>query len=191
MSDTSPTSDEATPVEGAAGTDHPSGGREAAAAGGGPAPARDDDPRVARVAAARAAWTRHLVDLGGRNTLLWYRDLPTGTLDLTTAHPGGVARLLAGRPTRLSDLVREPAALEEARRRARAIAAKTRELAEERGILTGFLADRHGRRGPCGCPTAAPPRARLRHRCCCAPARCAPTGAAQGDYVLDLGATSS
>ena len=97
-------------------------------------------PARARVAAARAAWTRHLVDLGGRNTLLWYRDLPTGTLDLTTAHPGGVAMLLAGRPTRLSDLVREPAALEDARRRARAIAAKSRELAEERGILTGFLA---------------------------------------------------
>ena len=52
--------------------------------------------------------------------------------------------LLAGRPTKLSDLVREPAALDEARRRARAIAAKSRELAEERGILTCFLADRHG-----------------------------------------------
>ena len=87
------------------------------------------DPRRARVDTARAAWTRHLVDLGGRNTLLWYRDLPTGTLDLTTAHPGGVAMLLAGKPTKLSDLVREPAALDEARRRARAIAAKTRELA--------------------------------------------------------------
>ena len=36
--------------------------------------------------------------------------------------------------------MREPAALEEALRRARAIAAKSRELAEERGILTGFLA---------------------------------------------------
>ena len=92
------------------------------------------------MAAARATWTRHLVDLGGRNTLLWYRDLPTGTLDLTTAHPGGVASMMAGRPTKLSDLVREPAALEDARRRARAIAAKSRELAEERGILTCFLA---------------------------------------------------
>ena len=48
--------------------------------------------------------------------------------------------MMAGRPTKLSDLVREPAALEDARRRARAIAAKSRELAEERGIPTGFLA---------------------------------------------------
>ena len=96
--------------------------------------------RPARVAAARGAWTRHLADLGGPNTLLWYRDQSTGTLDLTTAHPGGVAMLLAGRSTRLSDLVREPGALDDARRRCRAIAAKSRELAEERGILTGFLA---------------------------------------------------
>ena len=140
MSDTSPTSDEATPVEGAAGTDASRARTADRTAGAAPDAATDDDPRATRVAAARAAWTRHLVDLGGRNTLLWYRDLPTGTLDLTTAHPGGVASMMAGRPTKLSDLVREPAALEDARRRARAIAAKSRELAEERGILTCFLA---------------------------------------------------
>ncbi|HET8768276.1 MAG TPA: hypothetical protein VFM86_13215, partial [Pedococcus sp.] len=69
---------------------------------------RDADPRGERVAAAVRTWQRHLVDLGGRNTLLWYRDLPSGTLDLTTAHPGGVSMLLAGRRTRLSDLFREP-----------------------------------------------------------------------------------
>src|SRR6187402_2246529 len=81
------------------------------------------DPRADRVAAAVKTWQRALVDLGGRNTLLWYRDLPSGTLDLTTAHPGGVSMLLAGRKTRLSDLMREPGALAEARRRARAIRA--------------------------------------------------------------------
>ena len=64
------------------------------------------DPRADRVAVAVRTWQRHLVDLGGRNTLLWYRDLPSGTLDLTAAHPGGLAMLLAGRPTKLSDLVR-------------------------------------------------------------------------------------
>src|SRR5215203_6082918 len=101
-----------------------------------PAASTSGDPRADRVAAAVKIWQRTLVDLGGRNTLLWYRDLPTGTLDLTTAHPGGVAMLLAGRPTRLSDLVREPVTFDEARRRARAIAAKSRELAQQRGILT-------------------------------------------------------
>ena len=43
-------------------------------------------------------------------------------------------------PTKLSDLVREPAALDEARRRARTIRAKTLELSEERGIAAGFIA---------------------------------------------------
>lgn len=103
-------------------------------------PQSEIDSRTERVRHAVTGWTNHLVDLGGRNTLLWYRDLPTGTLDLTTAHPGGVSMLMAGRPVRLSDLVREPAAFNEARRRARIIAGKTRELHEERGIDTGFVA---------------------------------------------------
>ncbi len=98
------------------------------------------DPRGDRVAAAVQGWQRELVDLGGRNNLLWYRDLPSGTLDLSTAHPSGVAKLLAGGSARLSDLVREQAALDEARRRARLIRAKTTELREERGIATCFLA---------------------------------------------------
>ena len=139
------------------------------------------DPRAERVRAAVATWTKHLVDLGGRNTLLWYRDLPTGTLDLTTAHPGGLAKLMSGAPTKLSELVREPAALEEARRRARAIAGKTRELKEERGIATGFIA--------IGMATWTLPKvnrspaAPVLVRSCVLKA----TGAAQDDFVVDLG----
>ncbi|CCH79837.1 conserved hypothetical protein [Nostocoides japonicum T1-X7] len=141
----------------------------------------DPDPRGTRVRNAVQAWTRHLVDLGGRNTLLWYRDLPTGTLDLTTAHPGGLASLLAGKPTKLSGLVRERAALDEARRRARAIAAKTKELREERGIATGFIAigmatwiERKATRRP-----AAP----VLLRSCIL----RPTSPAQDDFIVDLG----
>ena len=180
-------------MQAAASTAH--AGAVTSGAGGQPAgphpleasPAVDDDPRASRVAAARAAWTRHLVDLGGRNTLLWYRDLPTGTLDLTTAHPSGVAGMMAGRPTKLSDLVREPAALEDARRRARAIAAKSRELAEERGILTCFLAVGMATwavRLPDGRRAPRSPAAPVLLRAC----TLRPTGAAQGDYRLDLGA---
>ena len=40
------------------------------------------DPRRDLVAAAVDRWSRQLVDLGGRNTLLWYRDLRAGTLPL-------------------------------------------------------------------------------------------------------------
>ena len=140
------------------------------------------DPRGERVAAAVRSWQRHLVDLGGRNTLLWYRDLPSGTLDLTTAHPGGVAMLMAGRPTKLSDLVREPVALQEARRRARTIRAKAIELQEERGITAGFIAVGMATWTAPG--ASRPPAAPVLLRSCVLKA----TGAAQQDFALDLGA---
>lgn len=98
------------------------------------------DPRRDLVAAAVDRWSRQLVDLGGRNTLLWYRDLSAGTLDLTMAHPGGLSVLMAGGSPRLRDLFREDTAFAEARHRARTIAAKSRELLEERGIATLHLA---------------------------------------------------
>jgi REase_MTES_1575/AAA domain/Protein of unknown function (DUF4011) len=139
------------------------------------------DPRADRVAAAVTTWQRHLVDLGGRNTLLWYRDLPSGTLDLTTAHPGGLAMLLAGRPTRLSDLVREPTALVEARRRVRTIRAKTLELHEERGITAGFMAVGMATWQVPGAPR--PPCAPVLLRSCVLK----PTGGAQRDFNIDLG----
>ena len=98
------------------------------------------DPRRDLVAAAVGRWSRQLVDLGGRNTLLWYRDLRAGTLDLTMAHPGGLSVLMAGGSPRLRDLFREDTAFADARHRARTIAAKSRELLEERGIATLHLA---------------------------------------------------
>jgi hypothetical protein len=143
--------------------------------------AASGDPRADRVAAAVRTWQRHLVDLGGRNTLLWYRDLPSGTLDLTTAHPGGLAMLLAGRPTRLSDLVREPTALQEARRRARTIRAKTLELHEERGITAGFIAVGMATWQVPG--ASRPPCAPVLLRSCVLK----PTGGAQQDFDIDLG----
>src|SRR5450631_18402 len=139
------------------------------------------DSRATRVAAAVRTWQRHLVDLGGRNTLLWYRDLPSGTLDLTTAHPGGMAMLLAGRPTKLSDLVREPTALEEARRRVRAIRAKILELQEERGIEAGYIAVGMATWQVAG--PSRPPSAPVLLRSCVL----TPIGAAQQDFDIDLG----
>jgi hypothetical protein len=40
------------------------------------------DSRARVVQRAVNTWTGELVDLGGRNTLLYYRDLKQGTLDL-------------------------------------------------------------------------------------------------------------
>jgi hypothetical protein len=140
------------------------------------------DPRADRVAAAVRTWQRTLVDLGGRNTLLWYRDLSAGTLDVTTAHPGGVSMLLAGKHTRLSDLFRESAALDEALRRARAIRAKALELREERGIAAGFIASGMATWSAPGAARA--PAAPVLLRSCAL----RPTGAAHDDYEIVLGA---
>ncbi|GAA0297539.1 hypothetical protein [Kineococcus aurantiacus] len=67
----------------------------------------------------RRRWWAEAEALGGTSALL---DCPVGTdavLDLTTAHPSGLAQLLAGGPAPLTSLVREAGAFAEARRRAR------------------------------------------------------------------------
>ena len=83
-------------------------------------------------------WTGALVDLGGRNTLLYYKDLKQGTLDLgvnSGARPAAVDQVLAGRPTRLSDLFDEDH-LAAAARRSRVMSGKAKENFEERGLQT-------------------------------------------------------
>ena len=145
------------------------------------------DQRAERVRVAAQDWTRQLVALGGRNTLLWFRDLPTGTLDLTTAHPSGVALLMTGRRTRLSSLLRADGALDNGRRRLRAITARARELAEERGLETAFVAfgmatwQLPGTEA--GSPGASTPAAPVLLRS----VAIRPTSPAQTDFDLDLG----
>ncbi|QKE85822.1 DNA helicase [Arthrobacter sp. NEB 688] len=95
--------------------------------------------RARRVDEARARWTRQLVELGGPNTLLWYRDLTVGTLDLSSAHLGARSGLLTGRPTRLSELVREPHALDDARTRLGRIHDTATEIEREHAVRTCFL----------------------------------------------------
>ena len=99
---------------------------------------RNDRDRL--VLGAAALWQRHLVDLGGRNSLLWQRTDDSVELDLTSAHPAGVAKLLSGRNVLLSELVREPQALAQAQEHVLAIRALAQELMEERGIISCFLA---------------------------------------------------
>lgn len=118
--------------------------------------------------------------MGGPNTLLWHRTSLTGTFDLNLAHPGGVAKLLSGRPTPLSDLVREQVAFLDAARRIGAIRDKVGEMRREHGIETGFLA--------IGLATwtlqrvLVPPRAPVLLRAC----TITPTDAAHSDFVLEL-----
>lgn len=134
------------------------------------------------VAETIAGWARELSGVGGPNTLLWAPARRDGYLDLTTAHPGGVSMLLAGRPTSLSDLVREAGAFEEARAVARALHAKAEELRVERGLVAGFVA--------IGVASWDPPRARAVIEAPVLLRTCVlrPVNAAATDFDLDLGA---
>ncbi len=157
------------PRAGAAGEGQPTRSPGAAPAGagapvgpgapddGGAVDARRPDPHEARrpreeagpaarrapvrgLAGAVAGWRNELASLGGPEPLMDAEDLREGSLDLGAAHPSGGAMLLAGRPTRLSHLFREPGALDEARRRARAIRGEAAALADEHGLQACVLA---------------------------------------------------
>jgi len=140
----------------------------------------DTTTRAEGVAAAAERWRHELADLGGRNTLLWYQDHPRGTFDLTVAHPSGVAKLLAGQRTLLTEIVREKVALAEARSRVESIHTKTVDLLTDHGVSTCFVA--------VGMATWHLPRVKVAPR---APvllraATLEPTDAAHRDFVLHL-----
>ena len=101
-----------------------------------------DPDRAEAVRRAQQVWTGQLVDLGARNTLLYYRDLKVGTLDLgpgSAADPVAVEQLLGSRPMALTTLFGDDSG-GDAPKRARTIRAKATENFEERGLRTLFLA---------------------------------------------------
>ena len=104
----------------------------------------DGGPEARTLLVERAAktWTGQLIDLGARNTLLYYRDLRAGTFDLGAPGVDAAAleQLLAGNAVRLSALVPDTDALGDAAKRARTIRRKATENFEERGLRTLFLA---------------------------------------------------
>ena len=69
--------------------------------------------RYEQVERAAEQWRSQLIDVSGRNQLLFYRDLKVGTLDLATADSTALDALLAGRKVTVSRLF-GPAALPEA-----------------------------------------------------------------------------
>src|SRR5213592_1384858 len=80
--------------------------------------------RVELVQRAVKEWTAALIDLGGRNNLLRYRDLKAGTLDLTNASPNAVTALLQGKAIKTSTLFRDTEERARNVRRLRTIANK-------------------------------------------------------------------
>ncbi|KJF17278.1 DUF4011 domain-containing protein [Acidithrix ferrooxidans] len=104
--------------------------------------AESANKRVELVTKAASAWINELVDLGGRNNLLYYRDLKQGTLALepvSTQNEAVLKALLAGGKVLLSNLFGE-SARETAARRVRTINAKAVENFQERGLQTLHVA---------------------------------------------------
>ena len=108
--------------------------------------------RIEAVLRATKRWQKDLVDSTGRNRLRRYRDLKTGTLDLTPGRAHGLDarkldQLLSDNSVSLSDLFPDSAdgledstAFEDARRRLTAIHKTALMNLEEKGIETLFAA---------------------------------------------------
>lgn len=89
---------------------------------------------------AAQLWRERLIALSGESALSDVSMLGDAVIDLTAAHPSGIAQLYSGRSTRLSNLVREGGALVAARKSARTVLARTDELAQRYGIAPTYLA---------------------------------------------------
>ncbi|MCD5352842.1 hypothetical protein [Kineosporia mesophila] len=88
-----------------------------------------------RIAAAVDAWRRALAGSGLPDTLLTTGPQARDSwLELTHAHPSGLAQLFAGRPTRLSSLFREPDAHDVAWNQVRMIRRAAIVLSAQRGV---------------------------------------------------------
>ena len=81
-----------------------------------------------------ASWRAELAAVGGQSPLLHFVDTPRTRIELSTTHPSGLAQLITGKTTLLSNLIRDDVALRSAKIAAGVIAAKGLELATARGI---------------------------------------------------------
>ena len=103
-------------------------------------PAAPPIARVERVADAASAWADELLALGGRDPLLNFRDLKIGTLDLAAAESETRKRLLDGESVTVTRLFPHEPLRSSALKSVRAIRDKARELRDERGIASCFVA---------------------------------------------------
>jgi Protein of unknown function (DUF4011) len=100
----------------------------------------NDARHLELIAAAQRQWIDALTDLGGRNTLLYYKDRRAGTLDLASADPEALERFEKTGGSRLTRLFKDADIRADAIHRMQTIYRKARELTEERGIRAGYLA---------------------------------------------------
>ncbi|MEC5181983.1 DUF4011 domain-containing protein [Arthrobacter sp. CG_A4] len=84
-------------------------------------------------------WLSGLKPVTGADTMLRFTKTPEGSIDLTHAHPSGLAQLLAGRRTRLSTLIRDRQQYIVAAGASRNLRSKIFELANDRGIDAAYF----------------------------------------------------
>ena len=87
---------------------------------------------------AAEGWAKELTDESGRNRLLYYKELKTGTLSLDDADPRVLKRLLSGKKVQAQELFPNDR-FDDAVRRIRAVNRKAVANYEEKGINTLFL----------------------------------------------------
>ena len=95
------------------------------------------DPEAVPVNQAASAWEkwRHdMSDIGGLNPLIDFDDRVDTRIDITHAHPGGLARFIAGSPTLLANLIRDDLQRRAATHAAKKLADHDFHLATSRGI---------------------------------------------------------
>ena len=96
------------------------------------------DARRQTVEAARQSWIRKLIDLSRRNSLLYFRPLKTGTLDLSSAPPDKLRDLLTGETVSAGKLA--PHVDNETLNKVlRDISRRALENSEEKGLSTLFM----------------------------------------------------
>lgn len=69
--------------------------------------ARRPDRRNELIKAAQEHWASALTDLGGRNTLLYFKDRRSGTLDLAHADPEMLDAFISSGSARITRLFRD------------------------------------------------------------------------------------
>ena len=78
--------------------------------------------------------------LGGQNPLIIFEASTFGQVDLTRAHPGGLAQLVSARFTTISNLVRDGVAQDRSLSATRRIRLKTKRIRESFGLESCFIA---------------------------------------------------
>lgn len=110
----------------------------------------------ARVTPSREQWFAEINQIGGTDPLSNFKDNSFGQVNLEKAHPGGLAQFVTGRPTLLSNLIRDSLSFSRAYSAANRIKHKQDSLSEQFGIeslylasgLVDFRADGHELRMP-------------------------------------------